>query len=381
MLAFMLVYYINYIFSIPIFFAYASLTPQHYCPIMASAYSMKESILKSEATDAPGAVRSKEILEDFNGQNEIPSGRLETGANEGSVNAGQNPAVLTTHGEPKALIAKSLNRSRSGGRDKIVDPKMHEPNNIPASAKPRSTLKTSIENKTIPKANRDKQPVTSPNQFTNSSPSSKSKKRSIDGEIVNHNQRERQTFFTQKSATSRKSHGQHRITAKPIGTSHNRSTKYTTVYKDSISEFLGQIIEGKKIFSNMCSLDEPVLPLNQIKTVYDLDLFLSALIMREVAFNFLVYPPPTIKPCLWIFLHVRRLTRDLNYLAIALYRDGCATNSECQQAMHVGPRRICCGSHKQPSHCLPMQYVWHTLDWSMDLMNFNSLHLNDEYVF
>lgn len=123
---------------------------------------------------------------------------------------------------------------------------------------------------------------------------------------------------------------------------------------------------------------DPVLQLNQISTVYHLDQFLSSILYREASFSFLITPPPMVKPELWVFLHVRQLAKDMNYLAIELYKDGCKTKPECQGSMHIRSRTIRCGSHEPPQKCPPMDYVWHTLDWAMELLSLDSLNMNQE---
>lgn len=123
---------------------------------------------------------------------------------------------------------------------------------------------------------------------------------------------------------------------------------------------------------------DPVLQLNQISTVYHLDQFLSSILYREASFSFLITPPPMVKSELWVFLHVRQLAKDMNYLAIELYKDGCKTKPECQENMRIRSRTIRCGSHEPPQKCPPMNYVWHTLDWAMELLSLDSLNMNQE---
>lgn len=146
---------------------------------------------------------------------------------------------------------------------------------------------------------------------------------------------------------------------------------------DSLSDLLGySTVDNDGPNLNLSS--EPVLSLDQISTVYDLEQFLSSLINRDVSFNFLVTSPPMVKPFLWTFLQVRRLAKDLNWLVVALYHDGCASNQDCQKSLHIGSREVYCGSHPQPKHCLPIEYSWHTLDWAMDLLSLKTLNLENQ---
>lgn len=113
--------------------------------------------------------------------------------------------------------------------------------------------------------------------------------------------------------------------------------------------------------------------LQRVKSVYDADQYLASLIEKRVSFNFLVTTPPMLDHRLWAFLSVRRLAKDLNLLAVALYKDGCAAkDGKCAEAMQVGPRVVVCSSHERPQKCPAMEYVWHTLDWAMDLFSLSN---------
>lgn len=147
---------------------------------------------------------------------------------------------------------------------------------------------------------------------------------------------------------------------------------------ESLSHLLGYPMtdhDNNQFSSSVSSLHggDPILSLDQISTIYDLEQYLSSLIYREVSFNFLVTPPPMVKPFLWIFLQVRRLAKDLNWLAVALYRDGCL--DECTKNLQIGSREVYCGSHAAPKHCKPMEYAWHTLDSASEVLSFASLNL------
>lgn len=119
-----------------------------------------------------------------------------------------------------------------------------------------------------------------------------------------------------------------------------------------------------------------------MNTVYDLERYLNTLVANKATLNFLVTPPGVAKPILWTFLHVKRMIKELGWLAIALSNDGCGKNSVGSEddpckVMRRGslntPVVLCASNHKRPQTCSAIDYAWHTLDWAMSVVNFGAL--------
>lgn len=80
----------------------------------------------------------------------------------------------------------------------------------------------------------------------------------------------------------------------------------------------------------------------------------------------LASPPPGIDPQLWCYELTRRLTRDLNYLLVALLQDNC-TNKTCPQ-MRASEWQYLCAVHDSPQSCCAIDYSCHTLDYAATIL-------------
>lgn len=120
---------------------------------------------------------------------------------------------------------------------------------------------------------------------------------------------------------------------------------------------------------------------NNINSIFDLERYLSTLVANESTLNFLVTPPGVATPIVWTFLHIKRLIKELNWLAVAVSLDGCGnsdTHPECR-VMYKGPPKspavLCGNGHTRPQQCAALDYIWHTLDWAMSTVNNGAIDL------
>lgn len=66
-------------------------------------------------------------------------------------------------------------------------------------------------------------------------------------------------------------------------------------------------------------------------------------------------------------LIVRRITRDLNLLVVAMLEDNC-TPSNCPE-MRTLECQYLCAAHEKPRECPATDYIVHTLDYTIALLN------------
>lgn len=117
---------------------------------------------------------------------------------------------------------------------------------------------------------------------------------------------------------------------------------------------------------------------NNINNVFDLERYLSTLIANDATLNFIVSPPGVATPLTWAFLHVKRIVRDLNFLAMALHYDGCGDSErrpDCMVMNRAGknsPKVICASTHP-PEYCDAMKYIFHTLNWASSMVNYTHI--------
>jgi Mob1/phocein family len=75
---------------------------------------------------------------------------------------------------------------------------------------------------------------------------------------------------------------------------------------------------------------------------------------------------------------IRRLTRDLNLLIVAMLEDGCSSLN-CPE-MRTLDCQYLCATHDKPRECPATDYIVHTLDYTTALLNSSKL-FPSRYVF
>lgn len=134
---------------------------------------------------------------------------------------------------------------------------------------------------------------------------------------------------------------------------------------------------------------------SSLKSVQSLLHHLTTLIAHGAPIILLLATPPGIPPLLWRYIHIKRLTTELNMLAVGLYKDGC--ERKCIGEMKVCGRPVACVSHQgwvdkiisnanridhkgngkpvkgeSMAHnsqrgCTAMEYCWHSLAWAEEV--------------
>lgn len=118
---------------------------------------------------------------------------------------------------------------------------------------------------------------------------------------------------------------------------------------------------------------------NNINTIYDLERYISTLISNDATINFLVTPPGVATPMTWAFLHLKRIVKDLNMLAMALHYDGCddpVRRPHCKVMRlsdEYSPPLICPHVNKKPKYCTALEYVFHALDHGAYTLNYGRI--------
>jgi Mob1/phocein family len=93
-------------------------------------------------------------------------------------------------------------------------------------------------------------------------------------------------------------------------------------------------------------------------------------------------PPPGTDPNLWIYewlryvlgkpwIDIRRLTRDLTLLIVAMINDGC-NSSNCPE-MRTQDCQYLCATHDKARECPATDYIIHTLDFTTALLTSSKL--------
>ena len=80
----------------------------------------------------------------------------------------------------------------------------------------------------------------------------------------------------------------------------------------------------------------------------------------------LATPPDGVEESLWCYELIRRLTRDLNVLIVALLADRCTAQS-CPE-MRASEWQYLCAVHESPQSCCAIDYSTHTLDQAATML-------------
>lgn len=80
----------------------------------------------------------------------------------------------------------------------------------------------------------------------------------------------------------------------------------------------------------------------------------------------LATPPDGVEESLWCYELIRRLTRDLNVLIVALLADNCTAQS-CPE-MRASEWQYLCAVHESPQNCCAIDYSTHTLDQAATML-------------